>query len=82
MYGSNVHQAVLDAGEQISGVTIHVADDEYDHGPIVAQTKVPVFEGDTLDTLTERVQRREREFWVETLQKIASGEVDLDKLAS
>ena len=80
MYGRFVHQAVLAAGETVTGVTIHLADDEFDHGPIVAQCEIPVREGDTVDTLTDRVIAREHEFWIETLQGIVSGNIDLDQV--
>lgn len=80
MYGGFVHEAVLAAGESVTGVTIHIADEKYDHGPIVAQCEVPVFEDDTLESLTDRVQTREREFWIETLEKIAGKSIDLDEL--
>ncbi len=75
MYGSRVHQAVLDAGEQVTGITIHQVDEQYDHGAPVAQCEVPILPGDTLETLEERVKERERRFWVETLQRIVSGEI-------
>ena len=70
MYGSNVHQAVLDAGETVTGVTIHYVDEQYDHGPTLAQCQVPVLPDDTLQTLEERVKERERRFWIETLSDI------------
>lgn len=70
MYGSNVHQAVLDAGETVTGVTIHYVDEQYDHGQILAQCKVPVLPGDTLETLEGRVKERERRFWIETLSSL------------
>ena len=78
MYGNLVHEAVLAAKETVTGVTIHLADEVYDHGPMVAQCQVPVVEGDTVDTLMDRVQRRERLLWVETLQSIVRRELDLD----
>ncbi len=71
MYGSHVHQAVLDAGESVTGVTIHYVDEQYDHGPTLAQCKVPVLPDDTLDTLEERVKERERRFWIETLSSLS-----------
>ncbi|MCH8107044.1 MAG: phosphoribosylglycinamide formyltransferase [Chloroflexi bacterium] len=80
MYGRLVHEAVLTAKEDVTGVTIHLADDVYDHGPIVAQCQVPVVEGDTVDTLMDRVQKRERLLWVETLQSIVRHELDLDTI--
>jgi phosphoribosylglycinamide formyltransferase-1 len=55
MYGDRVHAAVLAAGEQESGCTVHVVDDEYDHGPVIAQTRVPVLAGDDVRTLADRV---------------------------
>lgn len=77
MYGSHVHQAVLDAGERVTGVTIHQVDEQYDHGKIVAQCCLSVLPNDTLHTLEERVKQRERQFWVETLDKIATGEINM-----
>ena len=80
MYGSLVHEAVLAAKENVTGVTIHLVDEVYDHGPIVAQCQVPVDEGDTVESLMDRVQRRERLLWVETLQSIVRRQLDLDAL--
>lgn len=76
MYGRAVYESVLAAGDKITGVTIHLADDDYDHGPTLAQCEVPVLPGDTTDSLSERVQKREREFLVETLRQISTGEID------
>lgn len=75
MYGRRVHEAVLAAGERETGVTVHLVDEEYDEGPILAQARVPVLADDTADTLAERVLRREHQFYVETLQRIASGTI-------
>lgn len=77
MYGRRVHEAVLAAGERETGVTIHLADDEYDHGRIVAQCRVPVLPGDTVDSLAGRVLELEHTFLVETLAAIVSGAVKL-----
>jgi phosphoribosylglycinamide formyltransferase-1 len=55
MYGKRVHQAVLDSGATVSGVSVHIVTAEYDRGPIVAQWPVPVRPGDTVDTLQKRV---------------------------
>ncbi len=79
MYGMNVHRAVLAAGETTTGVTVHGVDEEYDHGPVLAQTTVPVEPGDTVETLAARVQAREKLFLIETLGRIARGELDLPK---
>lgn len=72
MYGSHVHQAVLDAGETVTGVTIHYVDEEYDHGETLVQCEVPVLPDDTHEVLEERVKERERRFWVETLIELTS----------
>lgn len=80
MHGKLVHKAVLAAREKVTGVTIHTVDEEYDHGPIIAQCEVPVLDNDTVDSLSERVLKREHEFLVETLQRVSRGEIDLDKV--
>ena len=76
-YGRAVHQAVLAAGEAESGPTVHLVDEEYDHGPVLAQARVPVLPGDTPDTLAARVLAQEHRLYAETLQKIATGEIAL-----
>ncbi len=55
MYGHFVHEAVLARGCKVSGCTVHFADSEYDHGPIISQKCVPVLESDTPGTLAARV---------------------------
>jgi phosphoribosylglycinamide formyltransferase-1 len=77
MYGMRVHEAVIRAGERETGVTIHVVDAEYDAGPIVAQKRVAVLPDDDAHALSERVQQVEREFLVETLDRLAKGELRL-----
>jgi phosphoribosylglycinamide formyltransferase-1 len=70
MFGLNVHRAVIAAGERTTGVSVHLVDADYDTGPVIAQTTVPVEPGDTAETLAARVQAREREFLVEVLAGI------------
>jgi phosphoribosylglycinamide formyltransferase-1 len=77
MYGKRVHEAVLKAGEKVTGVTVHTIDERYDTGPILQQCQVPVHEGDTADTLAERVLRHEHVLYVDTLRKISEGSVIL-----
>lgn len=81
MYGMKVHEAVLAAGENETGVTIHLVDEGYDSGRILAQKKVPVNVNDTVETLGERVLRVEHAFYVETLEKILSGDISLSSQA-
>jgi phosphoribosylglycinamide formyltransferase-1 len=76
-YGHHVHQAVLDYGAKISGCTVHYADNEYDHGPIILQRTVPVLDDDTADTLAARVFEQECEAFPEAIQQIASGRVQV-----
>lgn len=71
MYGRHVHAAVLAAGERESGCTVHLADDEYDHGPIVAQRRVPVLPDDDVAALSARVTAAERELYPEVIQQVA-----------
>jgi phosphoribosylglycinamide formyltransferase-1 len=77
MYGRRVHEAVLAAGAAESGAVIHVVDEEYDHGPVVARRAVEVRPDDTPETLEARVTALEPGFFVETLQQIAEGRLEL-----
>jgi len=72
-HGSAVHAAVLRRGCKFSGCTIHFVDDEYDQGPIIAQRVVPVEEGDTPESLAQRVFAAECEAYPEAIQQVASG---------
>src|SRR5271166_1581986 len=80
MYGHHVHEAVLAAGDKESGVTVHLADEDYDRGRILAQKKVPVMADDTSESLAERVLEVEHQLYAETLQRIATGEIKLEGL--
>jgi len=75
MYGHHVHEAVLARGCRITGATVHLVDDEYDHGPILAQRAVEVRDDDTPDSLAARVQAVERELVPEVVRGIAEGRV-------
>lgn len=77
MFGMNVHNAVINAKEKETGVTIHRVNAEYDSGEIVAQTKVAVMENDTPEILAERVLLREHEFLVEVISSIVEGKIQL-----
>lgn len=65
MWGHNVHEAVLAAGEKESGCTVHLVDSGCDTGKILVQKKVPVLPGDTPDTLYARIAPEEHEAMVE-----------------
>ena len=81
MYGERVHSAALAAGDPFSGVSVHLVDEEYDQGPVIAQTQVPVMPEDTPDTLAARVLEQEHILYPQTIQRIASGQINLDSLA-
>jgi len=68
-YGSNVHKAVLEAGDPESGCTVHIVTEEFDKGPILAQTKVPVHENDTPQILAERILKEEHKLFPETIKQ-------------
>lgn len=78
MYGERVHQAVLDKGVKVTGVTVHFVDEEYDCGPIVLQNAVPVLEGDTAETLAARVQEEERKIYPRAIQLFAEDRLRVD----
>ena len=75
MFGINVHRAVLEAGENVSGATIHKVSGDYDTGEIISQRKVPVLYDDTPEALAKRVLAAEHELIVETLQKLTGDEL-------
>jgi len=78
MYGIHVHEAVLKAGVKVTGVTVHLVDEEYDHGPIVLQRAVEVHDDDTPETLAQRVLQVEHELYPEALQLFAEGRIRVD----
>jgi phosphoribosylglycinamide formyltransferase-1 len=80
MYGVHVHTAVLNAGEAETGATIHLVDEVYDHGAVLAQAKVPVLPGDTPESLAARVQAREQELFPDVLRRVISNEINLDRV--
>ncbi|MCX8065169.1 MAG: phosphoribosylglycinamide formyltransferase [Candidatus Hydrogenedentes bacterium] len=78
MYGHHVHEAVIKSGVKITGCTVHFVDEQYDHGPIILQEAVPVFEDDTPETLAERVQAKEREIYPKAIQLFAEGRLKVE----
>ncbi len=74
MYGINIHQAEINAGEAETGITVHKVSNEYDEGEIVARTKIPVNKTDTAESLAARILEREHVFIVEALKNIILNE--------
>jgi phosphoribosylglycinamide formyltransferase-1 len=75
MFGMNIHKAVIAAKEKFSGATIHLVNENYDEGRILAQEKVAILENDTPETLAKRVLEIEHRLYSNTLSKIANNEI-------
>jgi phosphoribosylglycinamide formyltransferase 1 len=76
-YGHKVHEAALERGVKLSGCTVHFADNEYDHGPIIAQEGVPVLDSDTPDSLAARVFEAECRLYPECIRLFAEGRLEV-----
>lgn len=76
-YGSKVHHAVLDYGCKVSGCSVHFVDNEYDHGPIIAQHPVPVLPGDTVESLSARVFAAECRLYPAVINALADGQISV-----
>lgn len=73
MYGHHVHEAVINAGESHSGITIHTIDHEYDKGEILFQAQCPVLPDDTTDTLAARVHELEYKYYPQVIKSQVLG---------
>ncbi|MFQ5530180.1 MAG: phosphoribosylglycinamide formyltransferase [Gemmatimonadota bacterium] len=78
MYGRRVHEAVLKAGVGVTGVTVHLVDEEYDRGPVVAQWPVPVHVDDDADRLAARVLEVEHRLLPAVVAAVAAGTCRLE----
>lgn len=77
-HGRHVHEAALAMGVKVSGCTVHFADNEYDHGPIVLQRVVPVLDDDAPEVLAARIFEQECEAYPEAIQLFAEGRLRLE----
>lgn len=77
-FGERVHRAVLESGVKVTGCTVHFVDDEYDHGPIVAQAAVFVEDDDTPDSLAHRVQDAERRVFPACIRLFQEGRLRIE----
>lgn len=73
--GAHAIDDAWEAGVKVTGVTVHFANEEYDKGPIIAQRAVEVREGDTRDSLEERIHAVEHQLYPEVLRALAEGRV-------
>lgn len=78
MHGLKVHQAVLDRGCKVSGCTVHFVTLDVDGGPIIAQKAVQVQEGDTAETLQERILKEEHKLLTRSIQLFAQGKLKIE----
>ena len=76
--GLDAQKAALLYGVKVAGCTVHLVDDEVDHGPIVLQATVPVEDGDTVETLSVRILEQEHAIYPQALALLASGRLEMD----
>ncbi len=77
-YGHHVHKAVIESGIKVSGCTVHFVDNEYDHGPIIIQRTVPIYEDDTPDTLAQRVFKEECIDYPDAINLFVEGRLKIE----
>jgi formyltetrahydrofolate-dependent phosphoribosylglycinamide formyltransferase len=75
MYGHFVHEAVINAGEKESGITIHYVDGHYDNGDIIFQARCPVLENDSPASLAARIHQLEHEHYPRVIESILNKEL-------
>ena len=78
MYGMNVHRAVVDYGVHWTGATVHLVDEQYDHGPVVLQQPVPVYADDSPQDVADRVLQVEHQLYPRALHLFAQDRVTID----
>ena len=75
MFGMNVHSAVIKAGENVSGPTVHFVNEKYDEGNIISQTEVKIEENETPESLAKKVQDVEKVQLINILKKFIEGKL-------
>lgn len=76
MYGKHVFRAVHEAGETESGITIHYVDEIYDHGQIIFQQRFPILPGDTPETIAQKTQQLEHEYFPKVIEQVLLSPAD------
>jgi phosphoribosylglycinamide formyltransferase-1 len=74
MFGDHVHRAVLEAGDEQSGISIHFVNEQFDEGKLIAQFSCPVYKEDTVETLRQRVQELEQQFFADVIHGLVTGQ--------
>ena len=80
MYGMNVHRAVFNSGDKYSGATVHIVNEEYDSGRIIAQEKIDISKVNSPEELADEVLKVEHKLLPFVLKRIATREIDLENL--
>lgn len=73
MYGQYVHEAVLQAGERETGITVHYVDEHYDSGDIIFQTACPVLDGDSPETIAARIHQLEHLHYPQVVENVVKS---------
>jgi phosphoribosylglycinamide formyltransferase 1 len=76
--GLHAQRQALEYGVRIAGCTVHIVDEQTDHGPIVIQAAVPIYSDDTVDTVTERILAEEHRIYPEAICLVAEGKVRVE----
>jgi phosphoribosylglycinamide formyltransferase-1 len=76
MYGDKVHKAVLQNKDAESGISIHYVNEKYDEGNIILQTRCPVYQTDSVETLAERIHKLEYRYYPQCIEHL----IELDLL--
>ncbi|MGH7009733.1 MAG: formyltransferase family protein, partial [Caulobacteraceae bacterium] len=80
LYGRAVHEAVSAAGETKTGASVHMVDEIYDHGPVLAQAEVRIAAGEDPQSIEAKVRALEPELFLSTLKAIVEGRIRLPRL--
>ena len=72
--GLNAQKQAIDYGAKVSGCTVHFVDEKLDHGPIIMQKAVPVFDTDTYQTLSERILKEEHTMYSQAIQRVIENQ--------
>jgi phosphoribosylglycinamide formyltransferase-1 len=76
--GLEAQRQALEHGVKVTGCTVHVVDEQCDHGPIVLQAAVPVLEGDDEDSLSHRILEQEHRIYPEAVALFCQGRVSIE----
>jgi phosphoribosylglycinamide formyltransferase-1 len=70
MYGMYVHQAIVEAGEKVTGITIHYVNEKYDEGKIIFQARCDIAPGDTPEDIADKVHALEYQYYPKVVEDL------------